>query len=421
MQLLDASARVIQTPTVIAHIHRLVLAEPAIIRVAAQVEPDPQPWGSSALHFAARHIRSDEPLLLKVHVPTDQLWWTRHLAHAYPELLPRVYATGERIGDTQLGWVLWERVPGGLHPSGKGASSTCSSTLVCGSKSLPARWRLPPTPPGCSIRCAWRTSLRASNKGCAARLPDQPATCLVVSLPTGRGSRTYVRPKCVTATCTWRTRCAATSRPAEPHSSSITIPRACRGRVSQRSRKFLTPSHPARAVAGWLRSRRPSACGADSALRRAATSRALKRLYSDGGRSRCGGRLGRRRLRSGAPAAFGTRRMAPISRQRQRHDLKRAQGGVGCRTYSACARLRARSPTIWCAGGKCEQPKHISWGPSADPALTDAILAVVDQQLRDNTPPETRRIYERLVALGYPPVWKIQCSNPVNNLLHIDW
>ena len=49
------------------------------------------------------------------------------------------------------------------------------------------------------------------------------------------------------------------------------------------------------------------------------------------------------------------------------------------------------------------QPKRISWGPSANPALTNAILALVDQQLRDNTPPETRHTFERLVALSYAP------------------
>jgi hypothetical protein len=49
------------------------------------------------------------------------------------------------------------------------------------------------------------------------------------------------------------------------------------------------------------------------------------------------------------------------------------------------------------------QPKRITWGPSANPALTEAILAVVDQQMRDNTPPETQRTFERLVALGYAP------------------
>ena len=48
-------------------------------------------------------------------------------------------------------------------------------------------------------------------------------------------------------------------------------------------------------------------------------------------------------------------------------------------------------------------PRRIAWGPSANPALTEAILAVVDQQMRDNTPPETRRTFEQLVAQGYAP------------------
>jgi len=48
-------------------------------------------------------------------------------------------------------------------------------------------------------------------------------------------------------------------------------------------------------------------------------------------------------------------------------------------------------------------PKRISWGPSANPALTEAILAVVDQQMQDNSPSETQRTFERLVALGYMP------------------
>ncbi len=48
-------------------------------------------------------------------------------------------------------------------------------------------------------------------------------------------------------------------------------------------------------------------------------------------------------------------------------------------------------------------PKRIMWEPSANPALTETILAVVDQQLRDTTPPETRRTFDRLVAQGYKP------------------
>jgi hypothetical protein len=49
------------------------------------------------------------------------------------------------------------------------------------------------------------------------------------------------------------------------------------------------------------------------------------------------------------------------------------------------------------------QPKRLAWGPAANPALREAILAVVDQQMRDTTPPETCRTFERLVGLGYAP------------------
>ena len=49
------------------------------------------------------------------------------------------------------------------------------------------------------------------------------------------------------------------------------------------------------------------------------------------------------------------------------------------------------------------QAAQVSFGSSANPALTAAILEVVDTQLRENTPPETRQTFERLVTIGYAP------------------
>ena len=55
--------------------------------------------------------------------------------------------------------------------------------------------------------------------------------------------------------------------------------------------------------------------------------------------------------------------------------------------------------------GRRVQPHQtrVTFGPSANPALTAAILEVVDTQLRENTPPETRQTFERLVTSGYAP------------------
>ena len=49
------------------------------------------------------------------------------------------------------------------------------------------------------------------------------------------------------------------------------------------------------------------------------------------------------------------------------------------------------------------QAAPLRFGASANPALTAAILEVVDTQLRENTPPETRQTFERLVTSGYAP------------------
>ena len=41
--------------------------------------------------------------------------------------------------------------------------------------------------------------------------------------------------------------------------------------------------------------------------------------------------------------------------------------------------------------------------PAANPQLGAAILEIVDTQLRDRTPPETRATFDRLIGLGYTP------------------
>src|SRR3954454_7215234 len=48
-------------------------------------------------------------------------------------------------------------------------------------------------------------------------------------------------------------------------------------------------------------------------------------------------------------------------------------------------------------------PSQAMLPPSTNPKLAAAILEIVDTQLRDGTPPETRQTFDRLVAAGYTP------------------
>ncbi len=51
--------------------------------------------------------------------------------------------------------------------------------------------------------------------------------------------------------------------------------------------------------------------------------------------------------------------------------------------------------------GRAVSPPHAGEPPATNPALRAAILEVVDSQLEQDDPPETRQTLERLVARGY--------------------
>ena len=52
--------------------------------------------------------------------------------------------------------------------------------------------------------------------------------------------------------------------------------------------------------------------------------------------------------------------------------------------------------------GTAPAPWHAQ-PPETNPQLAAAVLAMVDTQLQEGTPPETRQTFERLVAAGYTP------------------
>src|SRR5438128_1522884 len=53
--------------------------------------------------------------------------------------------------------------------------------------------------------------------------------------------------------------------------------------------------------------------------------------------------------------------------------------------------------------GRASPPPPQQLPPAANPQLAAALLEIVDTQLRDRTPPETRETFDRLIGLGYTP------------------
>src|SRR5262245_51852332 len=69
-------------------------------------------------------------------------------------------------------------------------------------------------------------------------------------------------------------------------------------------------------------------------------------------------------------------------------------------------RFRGATMTHKHQKGRRVQPQQarVTFGPSANPELTTDILDVIDTQLRDNTPTETRQTFDRLLRAGYASV-----------------
>ncbi|MET7278601.1 aminoglycoside phosphotransferase family protein [Kribbella sp. NPDC005582] len=114
METFDEFGRVRRSAEVVAYLHGLVKDEAAL---AELVEPVPEliPWGVSGMYFTGRWAPESVDVLVKVGVSGTQRFWSEVVAERDPGLAPRVFAVGDRLSGVEVGWVVMERLPGGLH------------------------------------------------------------------------------------------------------------------------------------------------------------------------------------------------------------------------------------------------------------------------------------------------------------------
>ncbi len=82
-----------------------------------------QEWSNSgARHLSGVWRATGEAVLVKVGADGNEVYWTRQMAEVCPELIPRLFAAGERLGDSPEGWLVMEQIQfGPLGPLWRGA------------------------------------------------------------------------------------------------------------------------------------------------------------------------------------------------------------------------------------------------------------------------------------------------------------
>lgn len=81
-----------------------------------------QDWSASGgMHLACIWRATETPVLIKLGVNANQLYWTQRMAAVAPDLVPVLYASGEELGDLSIGWTIMERIAfGPLGPAWNG-------------------------------------------------------------------------------------------------------------------------------------------------------------------------------------------------------------------------------------------------------------------------------------------------------------
>ncbi len=81
-----------------------------------------QEWSASGgAHLSGLWRATETPVLIKLGVNRNQLYWTQQIAAAAPDLVPLLYASGDHLGELPIGWTVMERVPfGSLGPAWNG-------------------------------------------------------------------------------------------------------------------------------------------------------------------------------------------------------------------------------------------------------------------------------------------------------------
>lgn len=114
-------------PEVRQRLDRLVRDDPTFAERLGGLQVAEQEWGGTGLHYAGTWRETGAAVLLKLGVGASELHWMRWLAAHAPDLVPRLYASGEQLGQTpglDLCWTVIEYVPYGLGPAWRGDEFT---------------------------------------------------------------------------------------------------------------------------------------------------------------------------------------------------------------------------------------------------------------------------------------------------------
>ena len=119
-QIMDEQGQVSRSPETLAVLGKYV--EQCLGPQVSEISLQEQEWSASGgVYMTGTWWATETPVLIKLGMNMNQLYWTQQMAVAAPDLIPALHASGEHLGELSIRWTVMERIAfGPLGPEWNG-------------------------------------------------------------------------------------------------------------------------------------------------------------------------------------------------------------------------------------------------------------------------------------------------------------
>ena len=113
VKIFEGDGRVSRSGAVLGEILKAANQTEAITAIASDIQPFLQEYGMVAVHLRGLHRKTGLVVIIKVGTSTRENFWCNELNRFAPDLVPKVYASGSRLGRIDVHWLALEAIPFG--------------------------------------------------------------------------------------------------------------------------------------------------------------------------------------------------------------------------------------------------------------------------------------------------------------------
>ncbi|MGW5363032.1 phosphotransferase [Actinopolymorpha pittospori] len=120
----------VDAPDVTEFLHEQLGREPSLAALS-EIEYQPRTTNEIGTIFRAVWAPTGESVVVKLNATAIELDWMREVSRRAPGLVPHVYASGRRLGDVDLGWLVLRRAP---HHIDVGSPDDCRKLMLAAAR-----------------------------------------------------------------------------------------------------------------------------------------------------------------------------------------------------------------------------------------------------------------------------------------------